>query len=218
MALKECTNCGQPISNKADYCPHCGSHNSITIKLSSEHLKFFYLLKSSAWIYLLFCLLWFVGFPIAGWLIYFNSQEAVNVYSSTTTYVADIAKIVFFLSLCFFHSDNKWINWTIFAIIVMLIISLDLLPSAIILVYINMVFTVGVLLYYLLIFKNLQLKYITLSLLISFLFSYAINIISLFYFSYHVNLWCNWANKIFLIIFIILCVILKRKQIAINPN
>lgn len=213
MALIECKNCGHSISDKADYCPHCGSHNSVTIKLSNEKLKFFYLLKSSAWIYLLYCLLWLVG-----WLINFNSQEAVNDYLLALTYVVDIAKIVFFLSLCFFHSDNKWINWAIFTIIAMLIISFQIFPSAIILVYINIVFTVGVLIYYLLIFKNLQLKYIILAMLIRYLFNYAIDIISLFYFSYRVNLWCNWVNHIFLIIFVILSVILKRKQIAVNPN
>ncbi|MCH5345746.1 MAG: zinc ribbon domain-containing protein [Muribaculaceae bacterium] len=213
MALIKCPNCGNNISDKAKMCPHCGSHNSVTTQLSNEYLKFFYLLKSSAWIYLLYCLLWFVS-----WLINFNSQEAVNDYLLVMTYVTDIAKIVFFLSLCFYHSYNKWINWAIFAIIVMLLIGRHLLPSVNILVYINMVFTVGVLLYYLLIFKNLQLKYITLSFLINYIFNYATNVLSLFYFSDHVLLWCIWASKIFLIIFVILCVILKRKQIAVNPT
>lgn len=219
MALIKCKNCGQLISDKADYCPHCGSHNSATVNLPNEYLKFFYLLKSSAWIYLLYCLLW----PLDG-LINFNSQEAVNDYLSALTYVTDIAKIVFFLSLCFFHSYNKWINWTIFAIIAMLIICLSLFPNANILSQINTLFTIGVLLYYLFIIKNLQLKYIILSFLISYLFGYACLVTSSFYLSsydeifYKFNLCCNWASIIFLFIFAILCVTLKRKKIAVNPK
>ena len=218
MALIECNNCGRSISDKAIKCPHCGSRNRIQkpINLSGEELKFFYLLKSSGLIYIISLLLWCVG-----WLINFQSQEAFDSYYSIIRYVSGIAEIVFFLSFCFVQSDRKWVNWTIFGTIAIFIIVLNIWPSFIVLWYTNVVFTIGCLIYYLIILKNQKLKYIVLALLISFLFSYTFNIIGLFdniILSYELFSLCQWVSVLLFIIFGIMCIMLNKRQIAVNPN